>query len=179
MKDTHFLIPPDKAKRYAKALPNDPDTGKPQTMPDNTKPVLFECGGGCATSTVADYMRFAQMMLNKGRLGDARILSRKMVEYMTSDHLDVSMQNNMTATDPSRAGYGFGLGFAVRRVSGLSGVAGSAGEYSWGGAFGTNFWVDPKEELVVVYLAHNPGSSALRRYYRQALGAMIYSSLID
>jgi CubicO group peptidase (beta-lactamase class C family) len=179
MKDTHFLIPPDKARRYAKALPNNPDTGKPQTMPDNTKPTLFECGGGCAVSTVADYMRFAQMMLNKGRLGDTRVLSRKTVEYMTSDHLDASMQNNMTAADPSRAGYGFGLGFAVRREPGVSGVATSVGEYSWGGAFGTNFWVDPKEELVVVYLAHNPGSIDLRRHYRQTLGALVYSALID
>jgi CubicO group peptidase (beta-lactamase class C family) len=179
MKDTHFVIPPDKAKRYAKALPNNPDTGKPQTMPDNTRPMLFECGGGCAASTVADYLRFAQMLMNKGRLGDARILGRKTVEYMTSDHLDGSMQNNMTITDPSRAGYGFGLGFAVRRVPGVSGVASTVGEYSWGGAFGTNFWVDPKEELVVVYFSHNPGSATLRRHYRQALGAMIYASLMD
>ena len=179
MTDTHFVIPPDKAKRYARALPNNPDTGQPQTMPDNTKPLLFECGGGCAASTVADYIRFAQMLLNKGRLGDARILSRKTVEYMTSDHLDSSMQNNLTVTDPTRAGYGFGLGFAVRRVPGVSGVATSVGEYSWGGAVGTNFWVDPKEELVVVYFSHNPGSSNLRRQYRQALGAMIYASLVD
>lgn len=84
MKDTHFVIPPDKANRHAKALPYNPDTGRPQTMPGNTKPMLFECGGGCAVSTVADYLRFALMMLDKGRLGDARILSRKAVEYMNA-----------------------------------------------------------------------------------------------
>jgi CubicO group peptidase (beta-lactamase class C family) len=179
MNDTHFVIPPDKARRYARALPNNPDTGQPQTMPDNTKPTLFECGGGCAVSTVADYLRFAQMMLNKGRLNDTRILARKTVEYMTSDHLDAGMQNNMTETDPSRAGYGFGLGFAVRNKAGVSGVNSSVGEFSWGGAFGTNFWVDPKEELAVVYMSHNPGSSNVRRTHRQTLAALAYAALID
>lgn len=179
MKDTHFLIPPEKARRYAKALPNNPDTGKPQTMPDNTLPTRFECGGGCAVSTVADYLRFAQMMLNKGRLNETRILARKTVEYMTSDHLDGSMQNNLAATDPIRTGYGFGLGFAVRRTDGGSGATGSAGEYSWGGAFGTNFWVDPKEELVVVYMSHNPGSSDVRRFHRQALATLVYGALAN
>jgi CubicO group peptidase (beta-lactamase class C family) len=173
------VIPPDKSRRYAKALPNDPDTGKPQTMPDNTKPMLFECGGGCAVATVADYLRFAQMMLNKGRLGDTRILSRKTVEYMTADHLDAGMQNNLTETDPLRAGYGFGLGFAVRRAPGVSGANGSVGEYSWGGAFGTNFWVDPKEERVVVYFSHNPGSATVRRHHRQALSALAYAALLN
>lgn len=177
MVDTSFLIPPEKVKRYAKALPNDPDTGRPQTVLDSTKPLQWECGGGCAASTTADYVRFAQMMLNKGKFGDARILSRKTVEHMTSDHLEASMQNNIPATDASRHGYGFGLGFAVRRGAGIAALNGSGGDYSWGGANGTNFWVDPKEELVVVYMAHTPGP--IRQHYRQVMNALVYQALVD
>ena len=82
MKDTAFAVPPEKAKRYAKAFANDPDTGKPQSVLDLTKPLKLECGGGCAASTAGDYLRFAQMLLDGGKLEGKRILSRKTVEYM-------------------------------------------------------------------------------------------------
>src|SRR5256885_10676244 len=87
MKDTGFQVPADKLKRYAKAFANDPDTGKPQFVLDLSKPLKFECGGGCTASTAADYLRFVQMLLNGGKLGEQRILSRKTVEYMTSNQL--------------------------------------------------------------------------------------------
>jgi CubicO group peptidase (beta-lactamase class C family) len=175
MPDTGFLIPPDKVTRYAKALPSDPDTGKPQSVLDSTKPLKFECGGGCAASTAGDYIRFAQMLLNKGSLDGTRILGRKTVEHMTADHLGPEVKNNIALVDASRAGYGFGLGVAVRKQDGLSPLAGSTGDYSWGGAYGTNFWVDPKEELAVVFMAHAPGP--IRVHYRQVLNALVAQAL--
>ena len=93
MVDTHFLIPADKAERYAKALPVDPETGQPQTLRSLTEPTKFACGGGCTASTASDYMRFALMLANKGTFGDRRVLGRKTVEYMTSNQLAPDVQN--------------------------------------------------------------------------------------
>lgn len=177
MVDTGFLIPPDKVGRYAKALPADPETGKPQTVLDNTKPLKFECGGGCAYSTAGDYVRFAQMLLNKGQLDGVRILGRKTVEEMTSDHLGPEIRNLIGNVDATRVGYGFGLGLAVRKETGVSPLIGSTGDYSWGGAYGTNFWVDPKEELVVVFMAHVPG--AIRVHYRQVINVLVEEAIAD
>ena len=177
MVDTGFVIPAANVKRYARALPNDPDTGKPQTVSDRTKPTKFECGGGCAASTAGDYVRFAQMLLNRGRLGDVRVLGSKSVDYMTADHLGPEIINNIAATDPSRAGYGFGLTMAVRRSTGGPGIMGSPGDFTWGGAFGTNFWVDPREQLVVVFMAHTPGP--IRLHYRKVINALVYQAIVD
>lgn len=175
MGDTGFSVPAAKAGRYAKGFANDPDTGRPQFVLDLTKPLKFECGGGCAVSTAPDYIRFAQMLLNKGTLEGKRILGRKTVEYMTSDHLTPDMRNGIPQVDAARVGYGFGLGVAVRRQDGVSPIAGSAGDYHWGGAYGTFFWVDPKEELAVVFMAHTPG--AIRQYYRAMLGNMVMQAI--
>ena len=177
MTDTGFVVPADKLKRYAKALPNEPDTGKPQVIADRTKPTGFECGGGCAVSTAADYVRFAQMLLNRGRLGDTRVLGSKSVDYMTADHLTPEIANYIERTDPTRAGYGFGLTMAVRRTTGGPGIMGSPGDYTWGGANGTNFWVDPKEQLVVVFMAHTPGP--IRLHYRKVINALVLQSIVD
>ncbi|HEX6006359.1 MAG TPA: serine hydrolase domain-containing protein, partial [Burkholderiales bacterium] len=87
MHDTSFTVPPGKVARYAKALTHDPVTREPQTLRDGTRPHKFDCGGGCAVSTAADYLRFAQMLLDGGTLEGTRVLGRKMVEYMTSDHI--------------------------------------------------------------------------------------------
>ena len=175
MTDTGFSVPADKQNRYAKAFANDPDTGKPQAVLDLTKPLKFECGGGCGASTAGDYLRFAQMLANKGHLGKAEILGKKTVEFMTTDHLGPEVQNNIPKVDPARVGYGFGLGVAVRRQDGISPINGTAGDYSWGGAYGTFFWVDPKEELVVVFMAHAPG--VIRTHYRALLGAMVLQAI--
>lgn len=102
-------------------------------------------GGGGLVSTAMDYLRFSQMLLNGGQLDAVRLLSRKTVELMTTDHLgDI----------PGfwSPGYGFGLGFAVLKDVGASGAPGSVGEYNWGGAAGTRFWVDPQEELIGIYM---------------------------
>lgn len=178
MVDTHFLIPADKAERYAKALTVDPETGQPQTLRSLTEPTKFACGGGCTASTASDYMRFALMLANKGTFGDRRVLGRKTVEYMTSNQLAPDVQNMIGITgDPTRADYGFGLGVAVRTTPGIARMMGSVGDFSWPGASGTNWWVDPREELVVVWMAHSPGS--IRWKYRQMINALVYGSIMN
>jgi CubicO group peptidase (beta-lactamase class C family) len=177
MVDTGFIVPPDKVKRYAHALPNDPETGKPQVVMDSTKPHRFDCGGACAVSTAADYLRFAQMLLDRGHLGPARILGRKSVELMTSDHLGTEIANPVLDEDPTRRGVGYGLTMSVRLQPGVSPFLGSAGEFGWGGAYGTQFWVDPKEQLVVIFMAHTPGSQ--RAHYRQLIGSLVLQAIVD
>ena len=174
MTDTGFIVPADKLKRYAKALPNDPETGKPQTVLDSTRPLKFECGGGCAVSTAADYIRFAQMLQNRGSLGKVRILAPRTVEYMTADHMGPEIQNNVARTASTLEGFGFGLTVAVRRQTGIAGIMGAPGDFTWGGAYGTNFWVDPKDELAVVFMAHAPGE--IRTHYRQLISAFVLQS---
>lgn len=175
MTDTSFTIPADKHNRYARWDANDPETGKPHYVLDLTKPLKFECGGGCGASTAGDYVRFAQMLLDKGTLGKSRILSKKTVEYMTADHLGPEINNRITATIPYMHGFGFGLGFAVRRQDGVAGAIGTQGEYMWSGAYGTYFWVDPKEELVVVLMSHTPG--AYRSTIRPLIGSLVLQAI--
>jgi CubicO group peptidase (beta-lactamase class C family) len=178
MTDTGFAISPEKAVRYAKPLPADPDTGKAQTRaPELTKPLKFECGGGCAASTASDYLRFASMMMNGGRSGEARVLGRKTIDYMLSDQLGPNIKNLVGNADPTRADYGFGLGLAVRTTPGVVRMMGSVGQFSWPGASGTDWWVDPKEELAVVYLSAAPGP--IRWHYRQKINALVYQAITD
>ncbi len=166
-----------KAVRYAKALPNDPDSGRPQSLRPLTQPVKFECGGGCAASTASDYMRFALMLLNKGTYDGTRILGRKTAEYMLSNQLAPEVKNLIMNGDPTRADYGFGLGLAVRTTPGIVRLMGSVGDFSWPGASGTNWWGDPREELAVVWMAHSPGT--IRWKYRQMINALVYQAIAD
>ena len=178
MTDTGFSISPDKAARYAKPLPIDPDSGKPQTrVPELTQPLKFECCGGCAASTATDYLRFASMLMNGGHLGKAHVLGRKTVEYMLSDQLGPNIKNQVGNADPTRADYGFGLGLAVRTTPGVVRMLGSVGQFSWPGASGTDWWADPKEELIVVYLSAAPGP--MRWHYRQKINALVYQAIND
>ena len=110
-------------------------------------------------------------------IGSTEILGRGTVALMTSDHLPPSF-NNMIADkmDPAAAGYGFGLGFAVRRQDGIAAMAGSAGDFYWSGVYGTYFWVDRKEDLAVVFMAAAPGLIRLR--YRQMLRNLVYQALV-
>jgi CubicO group peptidase (beta-lactamase class C family) len=177
MADTGFVIPPEKVKRWAHALPSDPRTGQPQSVMDSTRPHRFDCGGACGVSTAADYLRFAQMLLDGGHLGKTRILGRKSVELMASDHLGTEIDNPVTRSDPTRRGVGYGLTMSVRVAPGVSPYLGSLGEFGWGGAYGTQFWVDPKEHLVVVFMAHTPGSQ--REHYRQLIGSLVLQAIVD
>lgn len=178
MTDTGFTISPDKAARYAKPLPADPDTNRPQQRsPELTQPLKFECGGGCAASTATDYLRFATMLMNHGRSGESQLLGRKTVDYMLADQLGPNIKNLVGNADPTRADYGFGLGLAVRTTPGIVRMLGSVGQFSWPGASGTDWWVDPKEELAVVYLSAAPGP--LRWHYRQKINALVYQAIVE
>jgi CubicO group peptidase (beta-lactamase class C family) len=177
MLDTSFLVSAEKAKRFARALRNNPDTGKPQFSADRTKPDKFECGGGCAASTAGDYIRFGQMLLNRGTLGDARILAKRTVDYMTANHLTRDIANYVADADPTKAGYEFGLTVAVRTSAGGPTMMGSPGAFAWSGASGTDFWVDPKEQLVVVFMSAGPGP--IRWHYRRLINALVYQSIVD
>lgn len=175
MRDTSFTVPPEKVGRYARALPNDPVAREPQALRDGTRPHKFDCGGGCAVSTAGDYLRFAQMLLDGGALEGVHILGRKTVEYMTSDHMGPEIDTTKLREYPNINGYGFGLALAVRRGAGLGGMPSSAGEFHWAGSTGTYFWVDPAEKLVVIFMAHAPGT--IRYYHRQLLHALVLQAL--
>jgi CubicO group peptidase (beta-lactamase class C family) len=178
MSDTAFALDDAGKPRYARALPNDPLTGLPQSIHHATGiPMKWESGGGGAISTVADYLRFAQMLLNGGTLGSRRILGRKTVELMRADHLGSGIVNRITTMDPSCTGYGFGLGFAVRKEAGVAAMLGSAGDYYWSGVYGTYFWIDPAEQMVTVFMAAAPGQMRLR--YRQLARALVYQAIVD
>ena len=178
MTDTSFAVPDDKKARYARAFPNDPLSGKPQSiLHASGKPIKFDCGGACAVGTAGDYIRFAQMLLNGGVLDGKRILGSKTVAYMTSNHLGPEIANNVALTDQSRQGYAFGLGFAVRLTPGIAGVSGTEGDYNWGGAYGTFFWNDPKEQLTAVFMSAGPGP--IRTYYRKLVNTLVLQALVE
>lgn len=177
MVDTSFNIPDAKKARYALAFRYDPFTENPQSaLHLASEPMKFECGGGCAVSTAMDYLRFSQMLMNKGILDGQRILSRKTVELMISDQLGSDVRERTTS--PALAeGYTFGLGFSVRSQTGRAALAGSTGDFGWGGASGTYFWVDPQEDLVVVFMAAAPGY--IGQVLRVLVKNLVLASIID
>lgn len=181
MNDTAFFVAPDKAERLAQGLEKDAFSGNPIKLYDVSAQPGNDSGGAGAVSTASDYLRFAQMLANGGQLDGKRLLSRKSVELMTSDHLGTRIlsQSPMTPGEVllMTPGYTFGLGFAVRQAPGVAGVAGSQGEFMWGGYAGTYFWVDPKEQLVGVYMTQAP--SPIRAYYRKLFKTLVYSAIDD
>ena len=177
MVDTRFELRDSERGRYALALPKDPVTGQAQfVLHADPRKMKFQCGGGCALSTAPDYLRFAQMLLDGGTFQGKRLLSRKTIEYMSSDHLGPAVRAR-TTSPVLPEGYGFGLGFAVRGQNGMAVVSGSAGDFFWGGAYGTLFWVDPKEQLVVVYMAHATGP--LGAQHRGMIRNLVYQAIAD
>src|SRR5499427_2568615 len=148
MKDTSFYIT-DKSKqdRIVEPFPDDRSIGIDAVFNDPRVAQAWESGGGGMVGTAMDYARFCQMLLNGGTLDGKRILGPKTVAYMGSDQLGPSI--NPGPLYLPGAGFGFGLGFAVRKEAGVSPLPGSVGELNWGGAGGTYFWIDPKEGMFV------------------------------
>jgi CubicO group peptidase (beta-lactamase class C family) len=174
MTDTAFLVPKAKVARLAQPFATDKETGKPITLLDVTVPQKNDAGGAGSAATTGDYARFLQMMLNGGQLDGVRVLSRATVAYMTADHLDTIKPAIVTL----QPGYGFGLGFAVRKGTGVNSTVGSAGEYNWGGAAGTGFWVDPKEHLVAIMMTQTvPGPA--QRLDRALFRHAVYQAIAD
>lgn len=177
MPDTAFDVPADKRRRIARPLPVDPLTGQPQRIASLERPSKFDCAGGCAFGTVSDYVRFAQMLIDGGAIDGRRVLSPSTVQLMTSDHLGASIRNQVASIEGHRAGYGFGLSVAVRVHDGVAAVPGSRGDFTWNGANGTQFWADPREQLVVVVGAAAPGE--IRKLHREQVSDLVYGAMTE
>jgi CubicO group peptidase (beta-lactamase class C family) len=171
MADTGFHVPPGQHDRLAEGFPLDPDTGQASMLADVRAPAALESGGGGLVSTTADYVRFIRMLLRGGELDGVRVLGRKTVEFMISDHLGAIP----VASDVLPPGHGFGLGFAVRLATGIAVVPGSAGTYGWGGAMGTLFFVDPHEQLFAILMIQAARSQ--REEFQQLFRNMVYAAI--
>ena len=176
MRDTHFYLPPGKTDRLAVVYGHDgpgslsraaegPGMDTQGQYVDGPRKSLS--GGAGLLSTARDYARFLQMMLNGGHLGEARILSPASVALMTANHVG----------DLLGSGVGFGLGFQVRLDLGAAGQLGSEGDYGWGGAYHTTYWVDPAERLVVVYFTQLRGNLPVDDHAK--LRALVYGALAN
>ena len=175
MRDTSFYIK-DQSKwpRVAEPLANDRAIGRDAEFGDPRVPRRWESGGGGMVSTTADYARFLQMLLSGGTLDEHHYLSPKSIAAMTSNQIGPAAGVVPGPFYLPGPGFGFGLGFAVRTEPGVAPQLGSVGEYFWSGAGGTTFWVDPKEDLFVVFMMQSP---AQRLRYRIALHNMVYGAL--
>ena len=168
MVDTSFQVPAAKLTRAAQ--PGQKSNGPPMTprfKVDDGAP--YESGGGGALSTMSDYLRFTAALANGGAFQGKRIIGKQTLAFMTSDH---------TLARPGRPpGLGFGLGFEVRTRIGDSAIEGSVGEYGWAGNAGTLFWIDPKEQLIAIYMVQvsDPDRVALRNQFR----TMVQAAIID
>ena len=183
MKDTGFVVPEREAHRVAQALVDRKTGQRPAMGRDVSVPQNFLSGGGGMVSTAPDYLRFAQMMANGGVLDGVRLLSRKTVALMASDHLPPGIAVSPTARAQfeesaplAEFGQGFGLGFCVRKEAGRNPVPGSVGDFYWSGVFGTYFWIDPAEELVAILMLAAPEK---RRHYRALMRHLTYQALAD
>lgn len=170
MSDTGFHVPAPRRHRLAEPYATDPDTGAAVKLLDVGPAGIMEMGGAGLVSTLSDYARFVQMLINGGTLDGQRILGRKTVQLMSSDHLG----KIPSVCDLLPPGHGFGLGFAVKLHDGVGPTAGSAGLYYWGGIAGTTFFIDPKEELYAVMMAQAPG---MRDEIRPLFRNLVYAAL--
>jgi len=185
MTDTGFFVPADKAHRFAACYAADGKGGMVlQDDPATSSflsPPSFISGGGGLCSTAADYLTFTRALLNGGALGDVRLLSPKTVALMASNHLpggrDLTEMSKSLFSEASYAGVGFGLGFSVTMDPAKTLIAGSAGEYAWGGAASTAFWIDPVEDLVTIFMTQLLPSSAYP--IRRELRTMVYAAVTD
>jgi CubicO group peptidase (beta-lactamase class C family) len=183
MNDTDFHVPADKAHRFAACYSADSKGGmKLQDDPTNSSflaPPSFISGGGGLCSTAADYLTFCRALLNGGELGGVRLIGPKTLALMTSNHLpggrDLPAMSRSLFSEAAYNGMGFGLGFSVMMNPALTLLPGSAGEYAWGGAASTAFWIDPAEELIAIFMTQVTPSSTYP--VRRELRAMVYAAI--
>jgi CubicO group peptidase (beta-lactamase class C family) len=176
MKDTAFWVRPEQQSRLADTLDADPQKASMnkayRILQDPSGKNYFKGGAGLV-GTAEDYFKFAQMMVNGGHYEGRRYLSKKTVEFMLSDHTQGMGGTTIATTGP---GYGFGLGFGVRLQDGYAWVPGTKGDAMWAGAWGTSFWIDPKERLVGVLMAQSPSN---RIHTRMLYKDLVYGALVE
>jgi CubicO group peptidase (beta-lactamase class C family) len=196
MNDTDFFVPADKAHRFAACYSADPKGGMtfhtterkdsltlqddPATSSFLSPPDLVSGGGGLC-STAADYLTFCRALINGGELGGVRLIGPKTLKLMTSNHLpggrDLPEMSRSLFSEATQNGIGFGLGFAVTMDPTRTLIPGSAGEYAWGGAATTSFWIDPAEELIAIFMTQVLPSTAYP--VRRELRTMVYAAITD
>jgi CubicO group peptidase (beta-lactamase class C family) len=185
MNDTSFLISDDRLTRFAHCYVRQFDGSLALLDASETSAFRqgsFYSGGGGLLSTAEDYFRFTSMLLNRGELDGVRLLGRKTLEFMTKNHLPGGQ--DLTAlvqagmfSEVAYHGVGFGLGFSVMQDPTRAQVLGSPGEYAWGGFASTAFWIDPVEDLIVIFMTQLAPSSAYP--VRRELRVLTYGALID
>jgi len=196
MNDTDFFVPKEKAHRFAACYSADPQGGMtfhaterkgtltlqddPATSSFLSPPSLVSGGGGLC-STASDYLTFCRALLNGGELGGVRLLGPKTLKLMASNHLpggvDLPTMSRSLFSEASYNGIGFGLGFAVTMNPAQTLIAGSPGEFAWGGAATTSFFIDPAEELITIFMTQVLPSSAYP--IRREIRTMVYAAITD
>ena len=183
MADTDFHVPDAKAHRFAANYVPGAD-GKLQLADDPQdsrfrQPPRVPSGGGGLVSTASDYMRFCRFVLGRGQLDGVRLLGRKTVELMTSNHLrgDMADMGQSRFSESPYTGIGFGLGFSVMLDPARAQILGTPGEVAWGGAASTAFWVDPGEDMAVILLTQLMPSSTYP--IRRELRVLAYQAIVD
>jgi CubicO group peptidase (beta-lactamase class C family) len=186
MADTAFSVPDTKLDRFAACYAAAPGGRRvlqddPETSLGRRQPRLLSGGGGLV-STAGDYLRFCQMLLNGGALNGTRLLSRKTLDLMTMNHLYGGQDLAALAppgqfSEGATAGTGFGLGFSVLLDQRLAQIPGSVGQLAWGGAASTAFWIDPREELIVIFMTQLLPSSTYP--IRRELQVLVNAAMVD
>jgi len=171
MAEAAFHTGEENAGRLAEPFPTDPWNGEKVQLFNMLEKPVMESGGGGLVSTTMDYARFCQMLLNGGVLDGNRLIGRKTLELMASDHLAPHVKVDSPLMP---AGHGFGLGFAVRTGKGLAPFPGSLGQFFWSGMAGTFFWIDPTEDMFAVFMMQGPGQ---REYIRTLLRDLVYAAV--
>jgi CubicO group peptidase (beta-lactamase class C family) len=175
MKETSFRLPPEKMDRLADALDSDPLAGDMRKSTSRLNPgsKSYFSGGGGLVGTAEDYLKFAQMVVNGGEFNGRRYLSKKTVEFTLSNHIAGMGGTTIATTGP---GDGFGLGWGVRLDEGMGYAPGSKGDAMWAGAWGTSFWVDPKEGLVGILMTQAPSK---RTDTRMLMKNLVYGAMMN
>jgi len=166
MKDSGFTVPDEKLDRLASCYQANSETGTLELYDDAadsrwSRPPVFESGGGGLVSTVDDYLAFCRMMLNKGKHGGERILSRPSVELMTTDHLTTEQKSEASIFFRDNTGWGFGMAVFTRRDD----PAATPGRFGWDGGYGTSGYSDPAEDMVGILMTQRLVSSASSGLY--------------